>query len=237
MKSSNDEQQNVAAEKTVAGLSESAWSRLYDTVGVTTLIFGWLAAASARGLDVKNKTNAIPEAAFQPFLSSLFGFLWLWTLASALLVIAIRYASAAPSTSRWAERLPVPFFHTGDVIRSSVNGAWLQAIVCAAFIVVPTICLLVVFETFMDTPFFDDAGREHVKNGWQQLREGVWWNDTLSGTYRFGRSNGLSYYPVVQPAIYLALMAVELLLVGFLAIGLFRAKRETGRRAQRRRAQ
>lgn len=201
------------------GLSEKVWGKMYTAVGGFTAVFAWLAASNARGVVAKDEgvTNL---GAYGPFLSALFGFLWLWGLTCVVLIVVLRYATAVRATS-WSERLPVPFFDEGDVDRRSANGRWLQALVAFGFVVIPTLCLFAVFATFMSTKFYAVDGVAQI-DGWSQLSSPKFWPGTFSSAFRFGSATGLTYFPVLQPGLYCLMYAGHLIL---LLVALYRIAR------------
>ena len=86
----------------------------------------------------------------------------------------------------------------------SRRGALYQKVMLFGFLVLPTVFLLVVFNVFMEATTFDEDGHLFV-SGWRQLIAvaNVNWFDALTGQYRFGAANGPSYYPLIQPWLYL----------------------------------
>ena len=87
---------------------------------------------------------------------------------------------------------------------ASRRGALYQKVMLFGFLVLPTVFLLVVFNVFMEATIFDTDGHLFV-SGWRQLIAAatVNWSDALTGQYRFGATNGPSYYPIIQPWLYL----------------------------------
>jgi hypothetical protein len=185
-------------------MNDKALTKLWTVLGLASLLFGWAAAARSRGLSAKSGV-VIDVGSLLPDASSILSFVVLAALILLNLYVTRQFAARYPDHS-WVRRIPIAYFDSGDVDVTQPLGRLYQKFMLFGFLVLPTVFLVVVFNAFVEASVFDSAGTKLV-SGWGQLIRigGIDWADAFQGRYRFAQPNGPSYYPIVQPWVYLGL--------------------------------
>lgn len=140
-----------------------------------------------------------------PDASSILSFVILWVLVWVTLTVTMRHARNKEGA--WSARIPLFYFDAKNVDVATNDGRFYQGVMLTAFVIVPVILLTALYSSFLSYWAFDRAGNKFAQGINHLFPAGVPTAAAIfSGEFRYGSSNGPSYYPLIQPWLYLALL-------------------------------
>jgi hypothetical protein len=150
----------------------------------------------------------------RPVIAALFGIVVCAPLLALVARIGSRFAAQNPA-ALWPGRIPVSFLKGLDV--STRDGKIYQSFFLVAFAVIPAAALLHFLRVVLNSKITERGGQTDI--GHFDLGHIDW---CFCDRYRIGEDDGVTYFPVVEPALLLLLCFVAWAAVAHLLFATFR---------------
>lgn len=180
-------------------MNDKALSKLWGFFSVISLTLSILSWLRITGLTVK--TDDFGFLSKPPVETTILTFPILALLIIGSLWLANHYRHKFGGSS-WAERFPLFYFEKTDIDVATKDGHTYQGFCFVLFLVVPLVCLLVVYVKFLSGSVY--CGNP-VKKIFDQVTLFPIHSEKCVSFYRYASDNGPQYYLWSTPWIYLSL--------------------------------